>query len=88
MQRLQTNILIIIGNFPKGVCVRDMHVAFHIPYVCADALNYAGNRQKPFIIMKMKMFAVLDKAKRDTESIRDLNLEAVTCKTIQVNMPW
>jgi hypothetical protein len=34
-------------------------------------------------IMKMKMFATLDKAKPDT-NIRGLNLAAVMCMTVQV----
>jgi hypothetical protein len=59
-----------------------MHVAFHSPYVYDYILNYAGNRQKSFKIVKMKMIAVLGLAKRDIESIRDLNLEAVTCMNI------
>jgi hypothetical protein len=33
LQRLQNNILHTIGNFPRGVSVRDVHPTFHIPYV-------------------------------------------------------
>jgi hypothetical protein len=33
----------------------------------------------------MRMFATLDKAKPDTESVRGLNLAAVTCTTVQVS---
>jgi hypothetical protein len=40
-------------------------------------------------IMKMKMFATLDKAKPDTENIRGLNLAAAMCTTVQVSrLPW
>jgi hypothetical protein len=35
--------------------------------------------------MIMRMFATLDKAKPDIESIRGLNLAAVTCTTVQVS---
>jgi hypothetical protein len=35
--------------------------------------------------MKMKMYAILDKAKTDTENIRGLNLAAVMCTTVQVS---
>jgi hypothetical protein len=35
--------------------------------------------------MKMKMFVTLDKAKPDIENIRDLNLAAVICTTVQVS---
>jgi hypothetical protein len=33
VQRLQTKDLRTIGNFSKRTSVRDMHTAFHIPYV-------------------------------------------------------
>jgi hypothetical protein len=33
LQRLQNKVLRTIGNFPKRISVRDMHKAFHIPYV-------------------------------------------------------
>jgi hypothetical protein len=32
-QRLQNKVLRTIGNFPKRTSVRDMHKAFHMPYV-------------------------------------------------------
>jgi hypothetical protein len=31
--------------------------------------NYAGNKQKSYKILKMQMFATLDKANRDTGNI-------------------
>jgi hypothetical protein len=33
MQRLQNKVLRTIGNLPRCTLVRDMHVAFQIPYV-------------------------------------------------------
>jgi hypothetical protein len=33
LQRLQNKVLRSIGNLPRCTLVRDMHVAFHIPYV-------------------------------------------------------
>jgi hypothetical protein len=33
LQRLQNRILCTIGNFPRGTPVRDLHMAFKIPYV-------------------------------------------------------
>jgi hypothetical protein len=33
LQRLQNRVLRTIGNFPKHTSVRDLHKAFHIPYV-------------------------------------------------------
>jgi hypothetical protein len=43
------------------------------------------NKQKSSKIIKMRMFATLDKAKPDTENIRGLNLAAVMCMTVQVS---
>jgi hypothetical protein len=43
-----------------------------------------SNKQKSSKIMKMKLFATLDKAKPDTENTRSLNLAAVMCMTVQV----
>jgi hypothetical protein len=59
-----------------------MHVDFHIPYVY-DYMTKLRRRQAK--IMKMKMFAILDKAKHYTENIRGLNLAAVTCAIFQVS---
>jgi hypothetical protein len=33
LQRLQNKVLRTTGNFPKHTSVRDMHTAFHIPYI-------------------------------------------------------
>jgi hypothetical protein len=81
LQRLQNKVLRTIGNFPRRLSVRDMHVAFHVPYV------YENNKikQKQFIIMKMKMYAILDKAKPHTEYIKVLNLEAFMSMTVQMS---
>jgi hypothetical protein len=38
--------------------------------------------------MKMKTFAILDKAKPYTEIIRGLNLAAVMCTTVQMATGW
>jgi hypothetical protein len=59
-------------------------MAFKIPYVYDYIKNYAGNKQKSYKIMIMKMFAILYKAKPDIESIRGLNLAAVMHTTVQV----
>jgi hypothetical protein len=33
LQRLQNKVLRTIGSFPRSTSVRDMHMAFQIPYV-------------------------------------------------------
>jgi hypothetical protein len=37
------------------------------------------------IVMKIKMYAILDKAKVHIENLRGLNLAAVTCTTVKVS---
>jgi hypothetical protein len=76
------------GNFPRRTPVRNLHMAFKIPYVYDYIKNYAGNKQKSsYNIMIMKMFTIWDKAKTNIESIRDLNLVAVNHTTIQMTIP-
>jgi hypothetical protein len=33
LQRLQNKVLRIIGNFPRCIPIRDLHMAFNLPYV-------------------------------------------------------
>jgi hypothetical protein len=33
LQRLQNNVLLTAGNYPRRTPVREMHMAFHLPYV-------------------------------------------------------
>jgi hypothetical protein len=47
--------------------------------------NYAGSKQKSYKIIITQMFTILDKAKPNTESIRGLNLAAVTPTIVQVS---
>jgi hypothetical protein len=42
------------------------------------------NKQKSYKIMKIQMFAILDKAKPDTENIRGLNLATVKHTMVEV----
>jgi hypothetical protein len=85
LQRLQNKVLRTIGSFPRRTSVRDIHVAFQIPYVYDFITKHADNKQKSSKIMKMKMFVLLDKARPHTENIRGLNLAAVMCTTVQVS---
>jgi hypothetical protein len=45
-QRLQNRVLRAIGNLDRCTSVRELHVAFKIPYVYDYELNYAGHRYK------------------------------------------
>jgi hypothetical protein len=47
LQSLQNKVLRAISNFPRRTLIRDMHVAFQIPYVY-DYIQkiYAANKHK------------------------------------------
>jgi hypothetical protein len=47
--------------------------------------NHADSKQKSSKIMKMKMFAILDKAKPDTGNTKGLNLAAAMFKNVQMS---
>jgi hypothetical protein len=85
LQRLQNRVLRTIGNYPRRTRFRDLHLAFHIPYVYDYIKNYAGNKQMSFKIIAIKMFSTLDKAKPTTGNMRGLNLAAVKNTTVQVS---
>jgi hypothetical protein len=69
----------------RRTSIRDMHKAFQISYVYDYITKSCRQKLKSTEIMKMQMFATLDKAKPDTENIRGLNLAAVMCTTVQVS---
>jgi hypothetical protein len=59
MQLLQNKVLCTIGSFPRCTPVRDLHIAFNLPYVYDFVTTCcAGNKQKLYKIMRMNMFAV------------------------------
>jgi hypothetical protein len=52
-------------------------------------LTKAKYMQKSFVIMRIKIYGILDKAKPSTTNIRGLNLSAVKCTTVQVSrLSW
>jgi hypothetical protein len=90
LQRIQNKVFCTIGNFPRRTSVRDMHVVFHVPYVYDYDYDYITkiSRKQGEIIhnRENEMYAILDKAKPNTENIRGLNLAAVIiCTTVQVS---
>jgi hypothetical protein len=82
LQRLQNKVLRTIGSFPRRTPVRDLHMAFAIPFVY-DYITKLCRQQAE--VMIAEMFAILGKAKPVTENIRGLNLAAVKHTTIQVS---
>jgi hypothetical protein len=83
-QCLQNKVLRTTDNFSRLTPVRDLHMVFELPCLYYYISNYVGNKQKSYKIMKMKMFATLDKEKPDTGSKRCLNFAAVKYTTVQV----
>jgi hypothetical protein len=49
LQRLQNKAVRTVGNFPRRTSVRDMHVAFHGPYVY-DYITKSCRRQAESIL--------------------------------------
>jgi hypothetical protein len=66
-----------------------MRVALLVPYVYGYIRNCAEDKQKSLMIMKIEMYAILDKANPHTENTRSLNLAGVTCTFVQLSiLPW
>jgi hypothetical protein len=83
--RLQNKVLRTTENFPRRTSVRDLHMAFKLPYVHDYITKFC--RQQAEVIHNhenKKKFATLDKANPDTENIRGLNLAAIKHTTVQV----
>jgi hypothetical protein len=80
---LQNKVLRTIGNLPRRIPIRDLHMDLKLPYIY-DYVTKLCMQQKSYKIMKMQMFATLDKVSPDTGNIRGLNLAAVKYTTVQV----
>jgi hypothetical protein len=78
LQRLQITVLRTTGNFPTGTSVRDLDMAFKLPYIY-DYIKKLCRQQAEVIEnhKNAKIFATLDKPNPDTGYIRGLNLAAV-----------
>jgi hypothetical protein len=64
-------------------------MAFNILYVYDYITKLCRQQAEVILIMIMKMFATLDRAKPDTGNTRGLNLAAVKHTTVQVSrLPW
>jgi hypothetical protein len=86
LQRLQNKVLRTIGNLPRRTSVRDMHVAFQIPYVY-DYIT-KSSRQQAEVIQNHENENVRYIGQGEaphTENIRVSNLAAVMCTTVQVS---
>jgi hypothetical protein len=68
LQRLQNRVLRAIGDLDRRTLVRDLHVAFKIPYVYDYITKLCGWQQKPSKITKTQMYVQLDREKPYTEN--------------------
>jgi hypothetical protein len=89
LQPLQNKVLRTTGKFPRRTPVRELHMAFQVPYIHVHIYvitwrNCAGNKQRPYKITKMQMFTTSEEETPDIENIRGLNLASVKRTTVQV----
>jgi hypothetical protein len=77
---LQNKVLRTIGNFPRRSSERDMHVAFHVPYVY-DYITKLCRRQAEIIHNHENK-----NVRNIGENIKGLNLAAVIYMTVQMSM--
>jgi hypothetical protein len=84
LQRLQNKVLRTVGNVPKSTSVRDMHKAFHMPYVY-DYITESC-RQQAEVIQNHENQNVRYNGQGEARHriYRSLNLAAVMCMTVQV----
>jgi hypothetical protein len=62
LQRLQNMVFFMVGIFPRSTLIRDMHMAFQIPYVNDYITKLC--RQEAQVIQNYEnaQFIILDKA--------------------------
>jgi hypothetical protein len=77
LQRLQNKVLRTIGKLPRRTPIRELNMAFKIPYVYDYITKLCRQQAEVIKIMIMRMFIILGKAKPDIGSIRGLNKAAV-----------
>jgi hypothetical protein len=84
LQRLQIKVLCTIGYFPKRTSVRDMHKAFHMPYIY-DYIT-KSSRQQAEVIQNHENENVhyIGQGEAQHRKYKRLNLAAVMCMTVQV----
>jgi hypothetical protein len=84
LQRLQNRVLRIFGNLPRRTQVRDLHMAFKIPYVYDYITKLC--RQQAEVIQNHDNENVRNTGQGEARhrSIRGSNLAAVMHTTVQV----
>jgi hypothetical protein len=82
LQRVQNRVLRTTGNFSRNTSIWDKHAAFQLRYVY-DYITKLCRRQAE-IIHKHENESVcnIGQGETNTENIRGLNVEAVTCSSV------
>jgi hypothetical protein len=89
LQRLQNRVLSNIGNFPRRTSVRDLHVAFQIPYVYDNIRKLCRQQAEVIPDHDNENVRNIGQGKARHMKNKGLNLAAVTCTTVQVSrLPW
>jgi hypothetical protein len=85
LQRLQNKVLHTIGSFPRRTPIRDLHLAFQIPFVYDNITKLC--RQQAEVIQNHDKENVRSVGQVEplTENTRGLNLAAVKHTTVQVS---
>jgi len=83
--RVKLRRLCIVGNFPRRIPTRELHVAFNIPYIydfitrlCRQEADVIRNHENPYI-------RNTGTVKVHTESIRDVHLAAARPTPLQAS---
>jgi hypothetical protein len=85
LQRLQNEVFRTTGNLPRYTLVRDMHVAFQIPYVY-DYIKKLCRRQAEIVHNhENENLRNIGQGETHTENIKGLNLAVVIYTTVQVS---
>jgi hypothetical protein len=84
LQRLENKILLATANFPRRRWVRNLHMAFKLPYIY-DYITKLSRKQIEVIhIHENANVRNIGKTNPDTGNIRGLNLAAVKHTTVEV----
>jgi hypothetical protein len=85
LQRLQNKILRTNGNFSRRTSVRDLHMAFELPFIY-DYVTKLWRQQSEIIQnnKKRKCSHRWTRRNADIGYIKDLNLAAVKHSTVQI----
>jgi hypothetical protein len=85
LQRVQNKVLCTIGNFPRHTSIRDMHVAFQVPYVYGYITKLC--RRQAEIVHNHENVNVgnIGQGEAPRRKHKGLNLETVICTKVQVS---